>query len=212
MKKESGKEEINMEELELQELFTLFLSDKVSPTGGEKMSVKRHIEERMQVYDFYRNKFSPTQVRNLREDEFHYFLTSSGNKSWTNLQRRCKQATSEMEKLRKALLHLQREEIPIEDRLNDVSIGGKIYIRGFGKNLVTALLHIFNPQKHGVWNGRSQKVLNYLNRLPYISSNFGQSYLRVNCELTKLADELKTDLIYLDVFQWWFDENKIKSH
>lgn len=200
-----------MAEYDFQHLLSTFLNDKVSLTGGEKIPVKKHIEQRIQVYDFYRHKFSPTQVHNLREDEFHHFLTPSGNQSWTNLQRACKQATSEMEKLKRALLHLQKEESAVEIRLNNVSRGGKLYVKGFGRNLTTGLLHIFNSNKYGVWNARSHKVLNHLERLPYISSNFGESYVRFNSELIKFADELETTLVHLDVFLWWFDENIIEN-
>lgn len=199
-----------MEERDLQQIFIIFSNDKVSLTGGEKISVKRHIEERKQVYDLYRQKFSPTQIKNLTKNDFRHFLTPSGNKSWTNLQRACKQGALEMGRLKETLLHLQKEEIPIENRVNAVSKGGKFYIRGFGKNLVTGLLHVFNWRKYGVWNNRSQKVLTHLNRLPYISSNLGQSYIRFNSELIKLANELQTDLVHLDVFLWWLDENEIK--
>jgi len=198
-----------MGEYDFKNLFPTFLDAKVSLTGGGEISVKEHIEERIEAYNSYRHKFSPTQIQNLRREDFHYFLTPSGNKSWTNLQRACKQAASDMQKLKTVLLHLQKENIPIEVRLNDVSKGGKLYVKGFGRNLTTGLFHIFNSKKYGVWNSRSHKVLNHLNRLPYISSNFGDSYVRVNSELMKLADELETNLIHLDVFLWWFDENII---
>ena len=199
-----------MGEYDFKNLFPTFLDAKVSLTGGGEISVKEHIEERIEAYNSYRHKFSPTQIQNLRREDFHYFLTPSGNKSWTNLQRACKQAASDMQKLKTVLLHLQKENIPVEVRLNDVSKGGKLYVKGFGRNLTTGLLHIFNSKKHGVWNSRSHKVLNHLNRLPYISSNFGESYVRVNSELMKFAGELKTTLIHLDVFLWWLDENIIK--
>jgi len=199
-----------MGEYDFKNLFPTFLDAKVSLTGGGEISVKEHIEERIEAYNSYRHKFSPTQIQNLRREDFHYFLTPSGNKSWTNLQRACKQAASDMQKLKTVLLHLQKENIPVEVRLNDVSKGGKLYVKGFGRNLTTGLFHIFNSKKYGVWNSRSHKVLNHLNRLPYISSNFGESYVRVNSELMKFAGELKTTLIHLDVFLWWLDENIIK--
>ena len=201
---------MDMGEYDFKNLFPTFLDAKVSLTGGGEISVKEHIEERIEAYNSYRHKFSPMQIQNLRREDFHYFLTPSGNKSWTNLQRACKQAASDMQKLRTVLLHLQKENIPVEVRLNDVSKGGKLYVKGFGRNLTTGLLHIFNSKKYGVWNSRSHKVLNHLNRPPYISSNFGDSYARVNSELMKFADELKITLIHLDVFLWWFDENVIK--
>ncbi len=200
---------MDVAEYDFQHLLSTFPNDKVSLTGGEKIPVKKHIEQRIQVYDFYRYKFSPTQVRNLRQDEFHHFLTPSGNQSWTNLQRACKEGTSEMEKLKRGLLHLQKEEFPVGVRLNDVSRGGKLYVKGFGRNLTTGLLHIFDSKKYGVWNSRSHKVLKHLDRLPNISSNFGESYVRFNSELIKFADELKITLTHLDVFLWWLDENII---
>jgi hypothetical protein len=198
-----------MGEYDFSHLFQSFLNEEVSLTGGGKTPVRKHIEDRVQTYNFYQHKFAPTQIQNLREDEFHYFLTPSGNRSWTNLPRACKQATSEMEKLKRALLHLQKEEFPVHIRLNNVSRGGKLYVKGFGKNLTTGLLHMFNSNKYGVWNTRSEEVLRHLKRLPYISSNFGESYVRLNFELTKFARELKTTLVHLDVFLWWFDENII---
>jgi len=198
-----------MGEYDFKNLFPTFLDANVSLTGGGEISVKEHIEERIEAYNSYRHKFSPTQIQNLRREDFHYFLTPSGNKSWTNLQRACKQAASDMQKLKTVLLHLQKENIPVEVRLNDVSKGGKLYVKGFGRNLTTGLLHIFNSKKYGVWNSRSHKVLNHLNRLPYISSNFGESYARFNSELMKFASELKTTLVHLDVFLWWLDENII---
>ena len=198
-----------MAKYDIQHLFPTFLNDEVSLTGGQKTSVRKHIEDRIQTYNFYRSKFSPIQVHNLKDHEFHHFLTPSGNKSWTNLQRACKEGTSKMEKLKRGLLHLQKEEFPVGVRLNDVSRGGKLYIKGFGRNLTTGLLHIFDPKKYGVWNSRSHKVLKHLDRLPYISSNLGESYVRFNSELIKLADELKTTLTHLDVFLWWLDENII---
>ena len=200
---------MDMGEYDFKNLFPTFLDAKVSLTGGGEISVKEHIEERIEAYNSYRHKFSPTQIQNLRREDFHYFLTPSGNKSWTNLQRACKQAASDMQKLKTVLLHLQKENIPVEVRLNDVSKGGKLYVKGFGRNLTTGLLHIFNSKKYGVWNSRSHKVLNHLNKLPYVSSNFGESYARFNSELMKFADELKTTLIHLDVFLWWFDKNII---
>jgi len=198
-----------MADYDLKTLFLTFLDAKVSLTGGEEILAKEHIEERTEAYNSYRHKFSPTQIQDLEREDFHYFLTPSGNKSWTNLQRRCKKASSDMQKLKTALLHLQKETIPVEVRLNDVSRGGNLYVKGFGRNLTTGLLHIFNSKKYGVWNSRSHKVLDHLDRLPYISSKFGESYVRFNSELIKFADELKTTLVHLDVFLWWFDENII---
>lgn len=193
-------------------LFEDFLADRIVLFSDEKMTGEEWIKERKSVYKFYRDKFSPGRINSLTKDDFSFFLTFRGNKSWTNLQRSCKQLTEDMEKLKKILLYLQVESTPIVDRLNSVTRGGKLHSKGFGKNLATGLLHLFNWQKYGIWNNRSEKVMSDLNRLPYISSNFGQSYVHLNSELLKLADELNTDLVYVDGFLWWLDHhNKINK-
>ena len=193
----------------LQQHFGMFLRDQITLPMGGRLSGEEWIRVRKETYDIFRIKFCPAQVNNLLESDFHHFLTSKGNMSWTNLPRGCKRVTQEMRRLKNNLVYLQNEEIPVEDRLNAVLSGGKFYIKGFGRNLATGLLHVFNWQKYGVWNNRSQKVLTQLRRLPYISySNLGQSYSRFNSELQKLARELETDLVNLDGFLWWLDENK----
>ena len=130
--------------------------------------------------------------------------------SWTNLQRRCKKATDQMGKLKDNLIYLQNEVVPIAERLNAIMRGGNLYVKGFGLNLTTGLLHVFDWGKYGVWNNRSQKVMDRLRRLPYLStSNLGQSYSRFNSNLQELGKELEIDLVQLDGFLWWVDENKI---
>jgi hypothetical protein len=198
-----------MDKNELLKFLAVFLNDKVTIPFGRKILGKDWIEERKETYEIYRRKFSRMQIKYITENEFHYFLTFKGNKSWTNLPRRCKGVTQEMRKLKHVLGYLQDESILVEDRLNTVLRGGKFHITGFGKNLATGLLHVFDWRKYGVWNNRSQKVLTQMRRLPYISySNLGQSYGRFNSELQKLARELETDLAHLDGFLWWLDENK----
>ena len=196
-----------MDKDSLRLLFNEFLKDDITMFTEEKTG-DEWIKERKSIYELYRNKFSPHRVDQLTVVDFETFLTFKGNKSWTNLQRGCKRATQEIEKLKNSLKYLQNESIPIEDRLNTIARGGKFYIKGFGKNLTTGLLHIFNWEKYGVWNNRSQKVLEELRRLPYISSNFGQSYVRINLELLKLTEEINTDLAYLDAFLWWLDDSE----
>src|SRR4030042_3318593 len=100
---------MDMGECDFKNLFPTFLDAKVALTGGGEISVKEHIEERIEAYNSYRHIFSPTQIQNLRREDFHYFLTPSGNKSWTNLPRACKQAASDMKNFKKVLLHLQKE-------------------------------------------------------------------------------------------------------
>ncbi len=197
-----------MELEKLQNLYRDFLNSNIKIPGKELVGVKDLISRKKEIYRVYKIKFSQPNVQNLSESDFSFFLTLKGNLSWSNLQRGCKKVTKDMEKLRKALVYLQKEEIPIEIRLSGVAKGGDFYLRGFGKNLITGLLHIFDWTKYGVWNNRSEKVLNKLRRLPYISSNFTNSYLDINNSLQTLARDIGTDLVYLDMFLWWLDYNK----
>lgn len=190
---------------ELKNLFNEFLESRINhPAIGIK-SGDQWIKERKETYEFYRDKFSPSKINELTKKDFHFFLTFRGNKSWTNLPRGCMRVTSEFEKLKESLIYLQNESLSIKDRVNEL-MRGKFHIRGFGKNLVTGLLHIFNWQKYGVWNNRSEKVLDALGRLPFVSSDPGESYVRINSELCRMANEIETDLVYLDGFLWWLDE------
>jgi hypothetical protein len=193
----------------LQQSFGTFLRDKIRAPGGERVLGEEWIRRKKSIFEFYKHKFSPAQIENLMESDFHHFLTLKGNMSWSNLQRGCKKTTEKMGRLKDVLLYLQDESITIEDRLNAVLRGGEFHIEGFGINLATGLLHVFDWQKYGVWNNRSQKVLTQLRRLPYISySNLGQSYVRINSELQRLANEIGTDSVNLDLFLWWLDENR----
>ena len=195
-----------MDKIKIQKLFEEFLSDKTPQPFTANLRIREWIIERKNTYNLYKDKFSSNRLANLRDYEFHHFLTFKGNKSWTNLPRACKQVTLDMHKLQASLIHIQDDSVTIENRLNDVVRGGKLYIKGFGKNLATGLLHVFNWHKYGVWNNRSQTVLTRLGRLPYISSSdFGGSYIRFNSQLREFATELNTDLVHLDGFLWWLD-------
>lgn len=185
-----------------------FLNDSISITGGETLKTTTWIELRKEAYSVYRNKFMAGSIQNLSQDDFAHFLTFKGNQSWTNLQRGCKRVIEDMGRLRETLVYLGDETIQIETRLSGVSQNGRFYVKGFGKNLITGLLHVFDWKKYGIWNNRSQKVLNRLGCLPYISTNFGQSYIRVNKKLQILSDELNTDLVHVDGFLWWLDDSK----
>ena len=76
--------------------FKVFLINRIKLPMGPKATGEEWIKMRKETYDVYRQKFSPSQIGNLLESDFHHFLTSKGNMSWTNLQRGCKKATDQM--------------------------------------------------------------------------------------------------------------------
>ncbi len=110
-----------MELEKLQNLYRDFLNSNIKIPGKELVGVKDLISRKKEIYRVYKIKFSQPNVQNLSESDFSFFLTLKGNLSWSNLQRGCKKVTKDMEKLRKALVYLQKEEIPIEIRLSGVA-------------------------------------------------------------------------------------------
>ena len=103
------------------------------------------------------------------------------------------------------IAHLQDESKAIETRINNVMRGGKLWTRGFGKNITTGILHTCDSQdKYGVWNNRVEDCLNKLGRPVKIHyKDHGISYKKINYVLNKLKQELNTDLVILDGFMWY---------
>jgi len=186
-----------------------FLNDWISLTSG--LSGKEWIEERKKTYNLYRSKFHPNELANLTENDFSFFLMFRGNLSWTNMSRSCKRLIHDMEGLRENINFLQNESIPIQQRLNRVMRKGDRHLKGFGKNLVTGILHIIDWHQYGVWNNVSIKCLKALGLLPRLSTNLGESYILFNAELKKLADYVDIDLVTLDGYFWWFLKSRKKN-
>ena len=86
--------------------------------------------------------------------------------------------------------------------------GGKYWVRGFGKNITTGILHTCDSKdQYGVWNRRTEEGLHSLNislKLRY--NDPGISYSRVNFELRKLKEIINTDFIMLDGFMWYISK------
>jgi len=83
---------------------------------------------------------------------------------------------------------------------------GQYHCYGVGKNILTAVLHVFYPDKYGVWNSRTEDTLEMIRRTPHMTSDMGKNYLLINKELVKLKDELKTDLTTIDSFMWFISK------
>jgi hypothetical protein len=111
-----------------------------------------------------------------------------------------------MNATRAALADLVDENRPVAERM--LSATG---IKGMGKGIITAILHVAYPKKYGVWNNTSHEGLVELGLFPDIprGASFGERYAAVNNVLTLLADELQIDLWTLDTLWWylWSDED-----
>src|SRR4030067_2002730 len=100
------------------------------------------------------------------------------------------------------VIFIQDESLNIAKRVRE-SLDGAHKCRGIGKNIVTALLHTFYPDKYGVWNNRTDEALKTIRRMPAMTSDAGIHHVAINEKLNALASELKTDLTAIDGFMYF---------
>ena len=168
------------------------------------------IMARKKAYATFREKFRQDRLvdwEKLRED-YKDFLYFRNNMSWTTLYRTGLKALSNLEKLWKLLTFLQDESIDVQLRVRQ-GMQGKYYCYGIGRNILTAILHVFNPDKYGVWNSRTDDTLSMIQRKPRMRSDMGDNYTLVNDELVQLKTELNTDMTTIDSLMW-FISKKVK--
>jgi hypothetical protein len=175
--------------------------------GITEESLESWHQIRIKTKEKYAMLFSQPHLKELTKEDFESFLYYKNNRAWTNLYRRGKEAANRIVDLKRAILYLQNESIDIRVRINSILQGGSYYVRGMGKNLTTAILHICDREdKYGVWNNRTEGGLQKLGRLPRRTYNKGEFYYMINTELNRLKKELDTDLIIVDSFMWFVDK------
>jgi hypothetical protein len=191
-------------------LFDAFMDLKEIEAGEGFVfdNVPLWISSRKKAYEKYRDRLASTRVT-MDENwcyDFRDFLYFKHNQSWTTLYRRGLEALSEPEKLREMLILIQDESIDIGRRVRE-SLDGEYKCRGVGKNIVSALLHTFNPDKYGVWNTKTDETLKTIGRMPIMISDAGRNYVAINEKLKALATELNTDLTTIDGFMWFVSKD-----
>jgi hypothetical protein len=95
--------------------------------------LKPLIDARDEVLGRYRPVFTPEGVARLSAEEFRDFLMFRNNRHWSGLQRLGPRVTQDMGALRRALLDLLDEQIPINQRLNRLLPGGRARVKKLGK-------------------------------------------------------------------------------
>ena len=180
------------------------LEDFTCGEGITQENVPMWITARRKAYKDFRDKLSQDKLVSLEKliDDFRQFLYFKNNLSWTTLYRTGLISLSNPEKLWRMLIFIQDEKIEIETRIRQ-TLQGKHHVRGVGKNIITALLHIFYPDKYGVWNSRTDDTLSLIDRKPETAFDAGKKYVAINNELRKLAAELETDLTTIDGLMWY---------
>ena len=172
-----------------------------------QQDLKEIIGSKEEVIGRYRPFFSPERTGDLTEADIWGFLDFNNNKHWSGLHRQRKSVTADMKALRQALSILVDETRPIDERLNEIRpLKGNPMVNGFGPAISTAILHVSNPQKYGVWNTTSQAGWVNTGLWPTQRANipFGTYYQTVNEILKAIAEEIGVDLWTLDALWWKF--------
>lgn len=158
------------------------------------------LEAKDSVIARYSPAFQPGRIEAIEEDVLRSFLYFENNRHWTGLNRQVNRVCADMDATRSALAHLVDETRPITDRMHAVT-----EIKGMGKGIITAILHVAYPGTYGVWNNTSEQGLIELGLFPDIPRGaiFGQRYAAVNAVLVALSQALEIDLWTLDTV-WWF--------
>lgn len=162
--------------------------------------IKDILEAKDEVLARYRPAFQPGRVEAIEEDVIRSFLRFENNQHWTGLHRQVNRICADMDKTRLALGALVDETRPVADRMQPVTD-----IKGMGKGIITAILHVAYPDQYGVWNNTSHDGLAEVGLLPQAprGASFGTRYADVNNVLVALAEALDVDLWTLDTI-WWY--------
>jgi hypothetical protein len=166
-------------------------------------SIWKYLKSRDAVLDRFKPTFSPENLPQLRQDEFHAFLLLENNKHWSGLHRHSPKMCADMDLLRSALTILLDESQPVEHRLDQATTR----VTGMGKAVATAILLITHPDRYGVWNSTSEGGLKALDLWPRFErgASLGSRYVKINQTLNQLAHDLQTDLWALDMAWWHID-------
>jgi DNA-directed RNA polymerase subunit RPC12/RpoP len=190
-------------------IYTLFaefnrLTDFTCGEGIVQENVLMWINARHKAYAEFREKLAQNRLISWEKltRDFGDFLYFKNNLSWTTLYRTGLAALSNPELLWKFLTFVQDESIPIQTRVGE-ALEGEYHVRGIGKNILTALLHTFHPDKYGVWNNRTDDTLSLIDRKPKSAIDPGTKYVTINNELVRLCDELQTNLTTIDGLMWY---------
>ena len=151
----------------------------------------------------YQRVFSPDNIGNLEKSDIENFLDWQGR--WSSLFRQKGRIVSDMDRLKTALSILLNEQMDIEIRLNELEPGQPNYVKGFGRAIKTAILHLVYPDKYGVYNRTSEEGLQKLGLMPRFDrgEKFGSRYLKVNKALLDLSQRTGLSLAEVDSFVWF---------
>jgi len=157
-------------------------------------------EAQDEVIARYGPVFQRGAIENIDENVLRSFLYIENNRHWSGLSRQVNRVCSDMTATRAALGLLVDETRPISERMLPIT-----NIKGMGKGIITAILHVAYPARYGVWNNTSNSGLVALGLMPEFrrGATFGERYAAINSVFVDIASALDVDLWTLDTL-WWF--------
>jgi hypothetical protein len=147
---------------------------------------------------------SPERIATIDKERFLKFLRDENRQHTMGLGRGVAM-TADMGRLREALAVLVDERLPLRDRLDRLRPpGGVPLVKGLGPSVITAFLHFIDPQRYGILNGASERVMRRLGLYPDLptTASLAERYEAVNRVLLRVASALGIDLGLLDAL-WW---------
>ncbi|NLE04495.1 MAG: hypothetical protein GX638_06820 [Crenarchaeota archaeon] len=155
------------------------------------------------VYEKFHKKLSAKKLTEGDKwlTDFRKYICFKGNQSW-NFKRAGTEALAHPEELKRLLLLLQDNKVPVDDRIRSC-LQGDGTCPGVDRIFLTALLHMYWPSKYGVWGKHTDNALKKIKRTPIQQADLGDHYTLINKTLIKLASELHTSLTAVDGFMWY---------
>ena len=151
--------------------------------------------------------FSHPQINSLKQEELEEFLHNKNNHHWTSLDRQIKNLISDLGTLRKALLYVTDETVPIDQRLDKMPRS-----KGLGPGILTPILMMLNEKEYGVWNSKTDKFFTDFNLIPNRNTSFGKFYEEVNSILHRFSKDLNIGLWELDaLFHYYVNMPEISK-
>lgn len=170
---------------------------------------RKWLEEKVKAFNKWRAIFSLKNIDNLTAEEFRKFLSVRENRSWDGIQRQSS-VYRDINKLRRTLKYLvsglnDQSLEEIKEKLDNIlGQDGEYKIKGLGRAVVTAIMHICDTKNRlGVLNKQVVEAFKKLNLpQPHDSASPGEQYLAYNRILNLLAKRYGLNLYQVDMLMF----------
>jgi len=152
--------------------------------------IEKGVMEKKEVYSKFGERFR--KIANLSDEEIEElvrnFLKFESNRHWTGLQRQVPNLLKDMKKLREVLEAIANDDIPLEEKVKKAK-----ELRGMGKAIFSAILHVSSSGKYAIYNN---KVYNSLEKLG-IAKQLGlkqniDDYPKINALVNAMVQKIRS--------------------